>query len=748
MTLTEINPLITLIAAAGYTIMLLYAFTRREQQQRQTRALFAFLAISVLWEFLVFFSREIPYPANLPAKALFIGLTLLGATTAAFVDWPKRRLWLLFGGIVIIATVILDIYLPVQAVNIPYTRYSISYSDLVTTITWLILSGTIVTRTWRDFRRTTFPWHANRLLFWLILLSFTFTGEALLFFNYTGLTLTGQIIRFLGVFGLTYAVSSHRIIDVRTKSQSALAFILITIISALPLAGTIIFVQNVTQNQPFAFVYMLIAVVVGFIFYAPFRRIIEKLFQRLLVGEGVDTSQVLRHYSQDIYQILDVQQLSQVVIGTLSDLLDVQRGALMLINNNQNGYTIAPIPALGAINRQKTQLPPKSLFIKTLSQMHQPLLQYELDFNRDYASLDPAIRSWLQEMAMDVYVPVIATNNLEGVIAVGPKKSGVPYQPGELELMQILADQTVVALQNARLYSELGQQNEKIRRLNLDLTGQNERLEIMDRVKSDFITIASHELRTPLTQVKGYTDILNSMNEESDLSREQTREIINHIIRAGDRLDVLITAMLDASQLDTEGFRMVFMETKLEMIIRMAVDPLTQALKDRHISWKTKGLDNIPPLHADFKRLVQAFTNLIGNSIKYTPDHGSIALEAELVPSHDAKEEYIEIVLADQGIGIDPRYHDLIFEKFFRVGDTQLHSTGSTKFKGAGPGLGLPIAKGVIEGHGGKIWVESAGEDEQLLPGSQFHIILPLRPPDMEAQNEAILSGRPDFLIG
>ncbi|MCA9979035.1 MAG: GAF domain-containing protein, partial [Anaerolineales bacterium] len=464
----------------------------------------------------------------------------LGATTAAFVDWPKRRLWLLFGGIVIIATVILDIYLPVQAVNIPYTRYSISYSDLVTTITWLILSGTIVTRTWRDFRRTTFPWHANRLLFWLILLSFTFTGEALLFFNYTGLTLTGQIIRFLGVFGLTYAVSSHRIIDVRTKSQSALAFILITIISALPLAGTIIFVQNVTQNQPFAFVYMLIAVVVGFIFYAPFRRIIEKLFQRLLVGEGVDTSQVLRHYSQDIYQILDVQQLSQVVIGTLSDLLDVQRGALMLINNNQNGYTIAPIPALGAINRQKTQLPPKSLFIKTLSQMHQPLLQYELDFNRDYASLDPAIRSWLQEMAMDVYVPVIATNNLEGVIAVGPKKSGVPYQPGELELMQILADQTVVALQNARLYSELGQQNEKIRRLNLDLTGQNERLEIMDRVKSDFITIASHELRTPLTQVKGYTDILNSMNEESDLSREQTREIINHIIRAGDRLDVLI----------------------------------------------------------------------------------------------------------------------------------------------------------------------------------------------------------------
>ena len=73
MTLTEINPLIALIAIAGYTLLLLYAFTRRDQQQRQSRALLAFLAVSVLWEFLEYFSHEIPYPANFPAKALQIG---------------------------------------------------------------------------------------------------------------------------------------------------------------------------------------------------------------------------------------------------------------------------------------------------------------------------------------------------------------------------------------------------------------------------------------------------------------------------------------------------------------------------------------------------------------------------------------------------------------------------------------------------------------------------------------------------
>ena len=177
MTLLEINPLTALIAAGGYTILLIFAFTRRGQQRRQTRALYALLAISVIWEFLVFFSREIPYPANLPAKALLIGITLIGVTTAAFVNWSQRRLWLLLGGIAIIATIILDIYLPIQTIKIPNTRYEITYSDLVTTITWLILSSIILIRTWRDYRGTTFPWHANRLLFWLILLIFARRGR-------------------------------------------------------------------------------------------------------------------------------------------------------------------------------------------------------------------------------------------------------------------------------------------------------------------------------------------------------------------------------------------------------------------------------------------------------------------------------------------------------------------------------------------------------------------------------------------
>lgn len=151
--------------------------------------------------------------------------------------------------------------------------------------------------------------------------------------------------------------------------------------------------------------------------------------------------------------------------------------------------------------------------------------------------------------------------------------------------------------------------------------------------------------------------------------------------------------------------------------------------------------------------MVQAFTNMLGNAVKYTPDGGHIYVIASLVPSQITQEEFIEIIIRDTGIGIDARFHELIFEKFFRIGDPQLHSTGSTKFKGAGPGLGLPIAKGVIEGHGGRIWVESEGEDEARLPGTSFHIIIPVNPPNtLETLQETAASKsaavRPSYLVG
>ncbi len=125
-------------------------------------------------------------------------------------------------------------------------------------------------------------------------------------------------------------------------------------------------------------------------------------------------------------------------------------------------------------------------------------------------------------------------------------------------------------------------------------------------------------------------------------------------------------------------------------------------------------------IYADSERLYQCFHNVLINAIKYTPDNGRITLDGRTLPG------FIEITLADTGIGISPENQTLIFRKFSQAGPS-LHSSGKTKFKGGGPGLGLPITRGIIEAHGGTIWVESPGYDEVKCPGSTFHILIPTR---------------------
>ena len=147
-------------------------------------------------------------------------------------------------------------------------------------------------------------------------------------------------------------------------------------------------------------------------------------------------------------------------------------------------------------------------------------------------------------------------------------------------------------------------------------------------------------------------------------------------------------------------------------------------------------------MRADAPRLVQAFGQIISNAIKFTPDSGRIDIGARVLPPENNQPVRIEIVVADSGIGIDPKYHALIFDKFYHVGSAAVHSTSNTKFMGGGPGLGLPIAKGVIERHGGQIRVESAAHDPQKFPGTRFYIVLPIKPPAFDPRALETATGK------
>lgn len=732
MPLSGIVDLAPAISAGIYTILLLMALLRGRSAARAQRWLAVFLAAGILWQLLRLLWPANGHPPNFPTLFLLAGTLALALLTAAYLEWPDQR-WLLGGGGVLIAGILLlELARPRALFPAPeWLRFRFSAGGLSALALWLGFSLPLLLRTWQTYRHTRLPWHANRLLFWFLLLLTVYLSQALSLVDLPLWQLASHLLGLIAMLGFIDVVVARRVFDVRHRLRLSISVAITMLLIGLPAAG--IFRLLVSLQPGFPPLYVALSVLLlaaaSVALFPPLRRTVERLFSHYLPSQHFDTRAAVRSYSQAIARVLDVEQLSKIIIGQMSERLGVNRGALMLLSARESEYEIEPIPARGRLPRATTRLPQSSPFLQNLIQQHYPLLQYELDFNPAFHALSPTERVWLAEQAMEVYVPVIIDNQLEALIALGPKSSGLTFRPIEIELMQLLADQTGVALQNARLYRELGLQNEKVRQLNDDLLKQNERLGIMDKVKSDFITIASHELRTPLTQVKGYADILAAMNQANALTREQTQEIVGHVNRAVHQLEKVISAMLDASQLDVKEMRLSFVGAGPETIMRLAVDPLRPAMQERRITLVQTGLHQLPQIQADFKRLVQSFQNIVSNAIKYTPDGGVITISGAVVPSAVDVGEYVEIVVADTGIGIDPQYHELVFEKFFRIGDPKLHSTGSTKFKGAGPGLGLPIAKGVIEAHGGHIWVESPCSDEALLPGTEVHIVLPVVPP-------------------
>jgi len=188
--------------------------------------------------------------------------------------------------------------------------------------------------------------------------------------------------------------------------------------------------------------------------------------------------------------------------------------------------------------------------------------------------------------------------------------------------------------------------------------------------------------------------------------------------------------MIDISLLDNEMLTINYQPLWINRLLATLREELKGSVNQRRQSLIINDFPGSGEMtFGDAERLYQALRNLLTNAIKYTPDGGKVTIDGRTLPG------FIEITVADTGIGIDPDDHTRIFEKFSQLGNISLHSSGKTKFKGGGPGLGLPITKGIIEAHGGTIWVESDCYDEIKFPGSTFHVLLPLRkdPPDEES---------------
>jgi PAS domain S-box-containing protein len=276
----------------------------------------------------------------------------------------------------------------------------------------------------------------------------------------------------------------------------------------------------------------------------------------------------------------------------------------------------------------------------------------------------------------------------------------------------------------------------------------------LNKMKDSFLGLASHELKTPLTVIMGYAElILSDMHDQVDRT---VIEMVENISSAAVRLDNIVKDMVDVSMIDEKRLRLRLEDINMNRLVESAVNELRFFFTMRKQELVLTLDESIPPIRGDSMRLIQLFSNVLGNAIKFTPDGGKITIttsakymvgarHADLVgaaakDSSIGKENhlYVEVTIADTGIGIDREDQVRIFEKFYEAGKIEEHSSGKVAFKAKGAGLGLAIAKGIVEMHGGEIWVESPGYNPEQFPGSTFHLLLPLNPLSVDASLDYI----------
>jgi diguanylate cyclase (GGDEF)-like protein len=235
-----------------------------------------------------------------------------------------------------------------------------------------------------------------------------------------------------------------------------------------------------------------------------------------------------------------------------------------------------------------------------------------------------------------------------------------------------------------------------------DMTKEKE----IDRMKSEFLSVASHELRTPLATIKNAVDII-LRRKAGEITQDQQR-FLSLINRNINRLVGIINDLLDLSKLEAGKVEMRFQEVDLNEPLDTVIASLSPQTEDKHITMHKEILVGLPKIYGDKDKIEQIFTNLISNAIRFTPEGGSITVSARLVNDSDERptkdneldKNLIEISVEDTGIGIPEEELDKVFNKFHQ-------GSGPLNRKTKGTGLGLPITKSLIETHKGQIRVES-----------------------------------------
>ena len=308
----------------------------------------------------------------------------------------------------------------------------------------------------------------------------------------------------------------------------------------------------------------------------------------------------------------------------------------------------------------------------------------------------------------NMFAPITLNDEFFGFTEIYREK---PFSTEDATCFQTLVQQVTIPLQSASFTQELKATNRKLQKL--------------ERLKSEFISIVSHELRTPLTAIKNAMDIILS-GKAGDMT-ENIEKFVSMGKRNAIRLSGIINDLLDISKIEAGKMDFKFELIHVEPVIEYVKTNLSEVAKEKNLTIKYVPSGENVEVYADSNRLEQVLTNLVSNAIKFTPDAGEIEITSKVVNARELQYDncfeedikklqgnYLQVCVEDHGIGIERKDLNHVFDKFAQIENSLSRKVG-------GSGLGLPIARQLMEAHNGAIWCDS-----EINKGSRFYFVIPI----------------------
>jgi signal transduction histidine kinase len=500
------------------------------------------------------------------------------------------------------------------------------------------------------------------------------------------------------VFFLAYAIVKHRFLDIKLVIARSVAYLLLLATLALTYAITIFGLSQLlfdTAETPplHNVISTILAVILAFTFQ-PLRRFFERITNSIFYRYQYDSQVVLNNFSKVLVSELDLERLLKHSLIDLCESLHIEFGQIIVYNHDR----VYRIEHYGP-------LPKRLMIAPELDKLNRPMLIAD--------ELPEGERKRLLEgHGVRISLNLRTREEFVGYLLLGDKLSGDIYSSQDIELLEIIGKELAVAVLNAKSYAEIQDftvhLQARIERATKRLRVANRHLKELDRAKDEFISMASHQLRTPLTTIKGYLSMMLE-GDAGHLSKAQ-KDFVGYAFGSSERMVNLISDLLNVSRLQAGRFLIQTKPTDLVKMIRDEIRQLEEHAKSKHITLKFDlPAEPLPLVEIDENKTRQVIMNFIDNAIYYT-QVGGVTVVLQQAGTR------VRFEVRDTGIGVPAEARKKLFTKFYRAGNAQT-------VRPDGTGLGLYLAKRVVEDQGGTIIFESV-EGE----GSTFGFELPYKP--------------------